>query len=883
MQQYSLRGKLSLGLLLLALASCGGNNPQSGSSSGEASVFTPQIQSLARPDNVAAPLWQALQGQLARVLATTGAERAVASAPADEGSRVNDLAVSAQLDGSARFFFTYRCSGDYDQNSEVNIGDLTPIGVYFGHQTGDANWAAAQLADGDHNGEVNIADITPIGVHFLKSIDGYLLESAPSDSPEDNWQSVAELPFSSAVFPAVGEPKQFTHDLAAPVAEAYYRVTPFDGTGAGRSLGLPSVAVYFSPTMLQPPTNLQASDGLFTDHIALSWDKSTGATEYSVYRDTQDTALTVLGDVATWDDTAVSDTLPHTYWVRAGDGTRLSNLSASDTGFLATVNPTLDPPTNVQASDGTFTDHIQISWTKVTGAVDYKVFRDSKSNLLGNAGDSDSYNDSSVTDTLPHTYWVKALDAASGESDFSLSDTGWQSELPPALDAPADVAASDGTFDDRVQITWTKVSGAVDYKVYRDEQGSLLGSAGDNSSFDDLTVPDALAHMYWVKAVDAASAESDFSLGDTGQRIGGPGGNMVVLGYNDLGMHCMNEDFSELMILPPYNTLFATVIDRSENEPSIVKEGVTIEYTIPGNTFSVGKTNFWDFVGPLLGSTPAPNIGLTGNGLSGTLLPVGAGRNDWVVTGIPITPLTDELVLDPYQLALITVRDEGNLLAQTQAVVPVSWEISCNLCHGGGSISPATDILLTHDSMHGTNLANSKPVFCGNCHAQAPLGTTGLPGLPSLSGAMHSAHALRVESLGLPNPCYACHPGFETQCQRDVHYAKGLTCIICHGSMAEVGAPTRSPWVEEPRCDSCHTRAGFEFEQPNTLYRNSLGHRGISCEACHGSPHAIGPAVTARDNVQAISQQGYAGTINNCLVCHRTQPGDPFPHMVADL
>ena len=29
----------------------------------------------------------------------------------------------------------------------------------------------------------------------------------------------------------------------------------------------------------------------------------------------------------------------------------------------------------------------------------------------------------------------------------------------------------------------------------------------------------------------------------------------VVLGYNELGMHCMNEDFSEICILPPFNTL----------------------------------------------------------------------------------------------------------------------------------------------------------------------------------------------------------------------------------------------------------------------------------------------------------------------------------------
>ena len=58
-------------------------------------------------------------------------------------------------------------------------------------------------------------------------------------------------------------------------------------------------------------------------------------------------------------------------------------------------------------------------------------------------------------------------------------------------------------------------------------------------------------------------------------------------------MHCMNEDFSEFMILPPYNTVHAQVIDRSGEEPHIVTSGVTVQYTIPGNTHSADKTNFW--------------------------------------------------------------------------------------------------------------------------------------------------------------------------------------------------------------------------------------------------------------------------------------------------
>ena len=29
----------------------------------------------------------------------------------------------------------------------------------------------------------------------------------------------------------------------------------------------------------------------------------------------------------------------------------------------------------------------------------------------------------------------------------------------------------------------------------------------------------------------------------------------IVIGWNDLGMHCYNPDFQDLAVLPPYNTL----------------------------------------------------------------------------------------------------------------------------------------------------------------------------------------------------------------------------------------------------------------------------------------------------------------------------------------
>lgn len=354
----------------------------------------------------------------------------------------------------------------------------------------------------------------------------------------------------------------------------------------------------------------------------------------------------------------------------------------------------------------------------------------------------------------------------------------------------------------------------------------------------------------------------------------------IVIAQNDLGMHCMQNDFSQIMILPPFNTVRAQVIRRGA-EPHIITSGVTVSYRLPTNTHSADKTNFWRYVQPLMGLSPAPDMGIAGFGLAGSMVLDVANRN-YKAEGIPLTPIDDDGKENPYPLAHIIVRQSGVSIAETQAVVPISWEMSCNLCHNTPGETVATNILKAHDRLHATNLVASQPVFCAACHSDNALGAPGQAGIPSLSSAMHLAHAPRMGAAQLANECYACHPGVRTDCQRDVHAAKGIGCVTCHGSMSTVGEPSRSPWVQEPRCDSCHTRSRFEFEQPGTLFRNAIGHGGVQCITCHSSPHAISPAVTATDNAQHLRLQGEPDMIHNCNVCHTSTPSDPFFHRVHE-
>ena len=138
-------------------------------------------------------------------------------------------------------------------------------------------------------------------------------------------------------------------------------------------------------------------------------------------------------------------------------------------------------------------------------------------------------------------------------------------------------------------------------------------------------------------------------------------------------------------------------------------------------------------------------------------------------------------------------------------------------------------------------------------------------------------------------------------------------------------ATPRVPWANEPGCGSCHTGSAtdnltvdnntlvnptdsagntdgirlaqaFRTDDPDAkpivpvnkmfaenvvaegaqadgnpkLYRVSVGHAGLFCEACHGATHAEWPNANpfANDNVASMQMQGHTGTVTECLSCH---------------
>ena len=89
---------------------------------------------------------------------------------------------------------------------------------------------------------------------------------------------------------------------------------------------------------------------------------------------------------------------------------------------------TLSSPQNVSASQGAYSDRVQVSWNAVSGVTSYKVYRatseSGEKTLLGSG--SSPYPDYSAEAGTHYYYFVTAVNS-DGESGFSAPAEGWKS------------------------------------------------------------------------------------------------------------------------------------------------------------------------------------------------------------------------------------------------------------------------------------------------------------------------------------------------------------------------------------------------------------------------------------------------------------------------
>ena len=270
----------------------------------------------------------------------------------------------------------------------------------------------------------------------------------------------------------------------APTTTYFYVVRPDNGATQGE---LSNEVRVTTPTATPAvPTGLVASPADST--VALSWNPVSNASTYQVGTSSNPSGPFSLGNTSL--DSHANQNVTNatlTYFaVRAGNGVDWSAWSPS-IAATATSSGLATPVVYTTAGNGVVT----VSWTAITGATQYRVFR--KSPLLTDWVDVSpptltlGFNDTSVTNDTEYVYQVQALNPGAG------TQSPWSSASAVARPSSTMAARALNFSITRIATgflaSWSPVPGATSYTVRSAFRagGSFTApqvSSGTNEAFE---------------------------------------------------------------------------------------------------------------------------------------------------------------------------------------------------------------------------------------------------------------------------------------------------------------------------------------------------------------------------------------------------------------
>jgi fibronectin type 3 domain-containing protein len=253
----------------------------------------------------------------------------------------------------------------------------------------------------------------------------------------------------------------------------------------------------YNESILPPAVPSQVSANVLTDgSVMVSWQPVPGASSYQVYRST--TPSSGYSAVGTATTSPYTDTLTpagtYYYKISAVNSNGTSTQSVPSSAITTTV-----PAAPGTVSAGATGKEITISWSSVSGASSYEIYRSitsSGGSLVGTAAAS-PYTDT-VQGAGTYYYTIRTVNYA-GKS----ASSSYRSVTIAAPSAPGNVSATAAGVT--VTVSWQTVSGASSYKVYRST--SSLGTYREVGTVTAPPYTDTLTsagtYYYQVRGVNS--------------------------------------------------------------------------------------------------------------------------------------------------------------------------------------------------------------------------------------------------------------------------------------------------------------------------------------------------------------------------------------------
>ena len=230
--------------------------------------------------------------------------------------------------------------------------------------------------------------------------------------------------------------------------------------------------------------------------IAIAWNAVLGATHYKLYQsETSDGLFEQVGgdiSITRYRDSELSANTSYSYQLEACSGDECSGRSPEVSATTALAAPSVS--TVAAQSDS----EISITWSAVAGATYYKLYRSPTSGgaytQIGGEITATSYGDSPLSANTSYSY---QLEACNGDGCSKRSPVGSATTALATPAAPTVAAQSDGA----ISITWSAVSGATHYKLYRSETlgGTYTQIGGKITAIGYLDSPLSASAPYYYQ------------------------------------------------------------------------------------------------------------------------------------------------------------------------------------------------------------------------------------------------------------------------------------------------------------------------------------------------------------------------------------------------
>ena len=263
-----------------------------------------------------------------------------------------------------------------------------------------------------------------------------------------------------------------------------------------------------SITRLKTPSVSKIEDTI--DGAKITWGAVAGATKYRAYVKTPN-GWKGLGDTSSTSivhTDAVSGTT-YTYTVKAfdSDGSESTHNSTGWSHKFIAV-PKLDTPIikNAEVTNS----GIKLTWDKVAGAENYRVFIKNGSSWKGLStvsGATTSYIDKTATAGNTYTYTIRCMDS----NGNPVSDYDKEGFTVRCLETPQITGFEN--IDGGTVITWNEVEGAEKYRLYVKKDGSWkMLSDVEGTSYTHLDLVEGTEYTYTIRCIteDSKTLESGF-------------------------------------------------------------------------------------------------------------------------------------------------------------------------------------------------------------------------------------------------------------------------------------------------------------------------------------------------------------------------------------